>query len=53
MRAQGSVYMHWAKLHAAARFNLANSGLLACTTAELGAEPARVAPRRNCPGITR
>jgi aspartate/methionine/tyrosine aminotransferase len=40
MRVQGSVYMHWAKLHAAARFNLANSGLLACTTEALGAEPA-------------
>src|ERR1700724_2457106 len=32
--------MHWAKLHAAARFTLANSGLLACTTEELGPEPA-------------
>lgn len=38
-RVRGSVYMHWAKLHAAARFNLANSGLLACTTEELGPEP--------------
>src|SRR5260370_2090160 len=41
-RVRGSVYMHWAKLHAAARFNLANSGLLACTTEELGPEPADV-----------
>jgi aspartate/methionine/tyrosine aminotransferase len=40
MRVQGSVYMHWAKLHAAARFNLANSGLLPCTTEDLGPEPA-------------
>ncbi len=32
---RGSVYMRWAKEHAAARYNLANSGLLACTLAEL------------------
>ena len=42
MRATGSVYMHWAKLHAAARFNLANSGLLACATEDLEAAPADV-----------
>ncbi len=31
MREAGSVYMRWAKEHAAAPFNLANSGLLPCT----------------------
>jgi hypothetical protein len=30
-----SVYMRWAKEHAAARYNLANSGLLACGPGEL------------------
>jgi aspartate/methionine/tyrosine aminotransferase len=40
MRAHGSVYMHWAKLHAAARYNLANSGLLACGKEELELSPA-------------
>ena len=33
---KGSVYMRWAKEHAAARYNLANSGLLPCTAGELG-----------------
>src|ERR1700674_1595073 len=42
MRATGSIYMHWAKLHAAARFNLANSGLLGCTTEDLEPAPADV-----------
>jgi aspartate/methionine/tyrosine aminotransferase len=32
---KGSVYMRWAKEHAAARFNLANSGLLGVTAGEL------------------
>lgn len=32
---KGSVYMRWAKEHAAARYNLANSGLLGCTMEEL------------------
>lgn len=32
---KGSVYMRWAKEHAAARYNLANSGLLACGSREL------------------
>lgn len=32
---RGSVYMRWAKEHAAARYNLANSGLLSCSMAEL------------------
>jgi hypothetical protein len=32
---KGSVYMRWAKEHAAARFNLANSGILGCTTEDL------------------
>jgi aspartate/methionine/tyrosine aminotransferase len=35
MRTRGSVYMHWAKQHAAARYNLANSGLLGCETEDL------------------
>ena len=35
----GSVYMRWAKLHAAARYNLANSGLLGCTAGELELGP--------------
>jgi aspartate/methionine/tyrosine aminotransferase len=30
-----SVYMRWAKEHASARYNLANSGLLACAPGEL------------------
>lgn len=30
-----SVYMHWAKHHAAARYNLANSGMLPCTLDDL------------------
>jgi aspartate/methionine/tyrosine aminotransferase len=38
MRTRGSVYMHWAKRHAAARYNLANSGLLGCEAGDL--EPA-------------
>jgi aspartate/methionine/tyrosine aminotransferase len=33
---RGSIYMRWAKEHAAARYNLANSGLLGCTAADLG-----------------
>ncbi|HBL25498.1 MAG TPA: aminotransferase [Acidobacteria bacterium] len=32
---KGSVYMRWAKEHAAARYNLANSGLLACGPEDL------------------
>ena len=39
MRAAGSVYMHWAKRHAAARYNLANSGLLGCATEDLELAP--------------
>jgi aspartate/methionine/tyrosine aminotransferase len=35
MSAKQSVYMRWAKEHAAARYNLANSGLLGCATADL------------------
>jgi aspartate/methionine/tyrosine aminotransferase len=42
MRPQGSVYMHWAKQHAAARYNLANSGLLGCTREELEIHPGDV-----------
>lgn len=34
-----SVYMRWAKEHAGARYNLANSGLLGCSTADLVLEP--------------
>ncbi len=36
---KGSVYMRWAKEHAAARYNLANSGLLGCSTADLELAP--------------
>ncbi len=39
---KGSVYMRWAKDHAAARYNLANSGLLGCSTADLALEPGDV-----------
>ncbi len=41
-RTQGSVYMRWAKEHAAARYNLANSGLIGCSTADLVLEPGDV-----------
>ena len=34
-----SIYMRWAKDHAAARYNLANSGLLACGPGELAFGP--------------
>ncbi len=40
MRTRGSVYMHWAKQHAAARYNLANSGLLGCATEDLELAPS-------------
>jgi aspartate/methionine/tyrosine aminotransferase len=40
MRTRGSAYMHWAKRHAAARYNLANSGLLGCETGDLELAPA-------------
>ncbi|HSF43524.1 MAG TPA: aminotransferase class I/II-fold pyridoxal phosphate-dependent enzyme, partial [Thermoanaerobaculia bacterium] len=36
---KGSVYMRWAKDHAAARYNLANSGLLGCSTEDLPFSP--------------
>lgn len=39
VRPHGSVYMQWAKRHAAARYNLANSGLLGCTAEDLAPEP--------------
>jgi aspartate/methionine/tyrosine aminotransferase len=39
MSVKQSVYMRWAKEHAAARYNLANSGLLGCTTEDLILEP--------------
>lgn len=39
---KGSVYMRWAKEHAAARLNLANSGLLACGPGELAFAPEDV-----------
>jgi aspartate/methionine/tyrosine aminotransferase len=32
---KNSVYMTWAKYHAGARYNLANSGILGCTVADL------------------
>jgi aspartate/methionine/tyrosine aminotransferase len=36
---KGSVYMRWAKEHAAARYNLANSGILGCEIADLEIGP--------------
>jgi aspartate/methionine/tyrosine aminotransferase len=39
---KGSIYMRWAKDHAAARFNLANSGLLGCAIEDLLLEPGDV-----------
>jgi aspartate/methionine/tyrosine aminotransferase len=36
---KGSVYMRWAKEQATARYNLANSGLLGCSTEDLVLEP--------------
>lgn len=39
---KGSVYMRWAKDHAAARYNLANSGLLACSTEDLEILPGEL-----------
>jgi aspartate/methionine/tyrosine aminotransferase len=36
---KGSVYMRWAKEHAAARYNLANSGILGCETEDLEIGP--------------
>jgi aspartate/methionine/tyrosine aminotransferase len=39
---KGSVYMRWAKDHAAARYNLANSGMLGCSTEDLLLEPGDV-----------
>ncbi len=36
---KGSIYMRWAKEHATARYNLANSGLLGCSTEDLVLEP--------------
>lgn len=48
---KGSVYMRWAKEHAAARFNLANSGLLGCAAGdlELGPEELERELRINAP----
>lgn len=40
MSVKTSIYMRWAKEHAGARYNLANSGLLGCTTEDLTFEPA-------------
>lgn len=39
---RGSVYMRWAKEHAAARYNLANSGIVGCSTADLELQPGDV-----------
>ncbi|HEX9945025.1 MAG TPA: pyridoxal phosphate-dependent aminotransferase [Thermoanaerobaculia bacterium] len=36
---KGSVYMRWAKEHAAARYNLANSGMLGCSMDDLELQP--------------
>lgn len=46
---QGSVYMRWAKEHAAARYNLANSGLLGCRTEDLALEPGDVVVNAAAP----
>jgi len=37
-----SVYMAWAKRHAAARYNLANSGILGCAAADLPLRPEEI-----------
>ncbi|HEV8374813.1 MAG TPA: pyridoxal phosphate-dependent aminotransferase [Candidatus Polarisedimenticolia bacterium] len=37
-----SVYMTWAKRHAAARFNLANSGMLPCAPADIPIPPGGI-----------
>jgi len=37
-----SVYMGWAKRHAAARYNLANSGILGCGAADLPLRPEEI-----------
>lgn len=37
---KNSVYMNWAKYHAAARYNLANSGILGCSLDDLTIERA-------------
>lgn len=39
---KGSVYMRWAKEHAAARYNLANSGILGVDTEDLELQPGDV-----------
>jgi aspartate/methionine/tyrosine aminotransferase len=39
---KGSVYMRWAKEHAAARYNLANSGILGASTGDLELEPGDI-----------
>lgn len=39
---KGSVYMRWAKEHAAARYNLANSGILGVSTGDLELGPGDV-----------
>jgi len=48
MSVKASVYMRWAKEHAAARYNLANSGMLGCTTEDLTLESGDL--RVNAPG---
>ena len=49
-RMKRSVYMRWAKEHAAARYNLANSGLLACGTGDLASGAGGRAGERPEPG---
>jgi len=39
---KGSVYMRWAKEHAGAQYNLANSGMLGCSTEDLALDPQDV-----------
>ncbi|HEV8336206.1 MAG TPA: pyridoxal phosphate-dependent aminotransferase [Candidatus Polarisedimenticolia bacterium] len=43
MRLKHSVYITWAKRQAAARYNLANSGILGCEAGDLPLEPGDVA----------
>jgi aspartate/methionine/tyrosine aminotransferase len=44
-----SVYMRWAKEHAAARYNLANSGLLPCSSEDFHFEIGDVRINAACP----
>ena len=37
-----SVYMTWSKFHAAARYNLANSGIVGCSLTDLALSPDEI-----------